>query len=75
MELLIGESYLLVQAINALSDLEVNTSIMFLLGEVLFIDELLRDVRWLGFDIFRMIKQGTKVKICYVKAGNFFSPA
>ena len=44
-ELVICESSLLGQAINSLSDLKVNPYVIIVLGEVVLINEFLRDFR------------------------------
>ena len=48
---------------------------MLIFGEVVFIDEFLRDVHYLYFEVFGMIMWGPKVKICIIKACKFFALA
>ena len=59
------------EAITALDDFEVHPAVASMIGEVRFIDELLRDVRDFDAHVLRAIHWCHEIKVCNVKACKF----
>ena len=51
------------EAVDASANFEVDPVIVYVLHEVVFVDEVLRDVGELDFDVFRTIQRGAEIEV------------
>ena len=68
-EEVVGQFSGLFEAVEAFVDLEVNPVAVCKSGEVIFINEFLRDVGKFDPDVFRSAKRRAEVEVFYVEAG------
>ncbi len=67
----VGEFACLLETVDALCNFKVDPAVMCEGGEVVFIDEFLRDDSELNADILGAIEWCAKIKVGDIKAGKF----
>ena len=70
-ELFVGDSDRLGQAIHTLTNVKIYPSVAGVLGEVIFIGKLLGDVGKFDFDVLWAVKWGTEAKCFYIEGSVF----
>ncbi len=62
-EKVIGELACLFEPVDTVGNLEVNPTIVCVLGQIVFIDELLRDVGESNTNVFWSVKRCAKIEV------------